>query len=283
MAIINCPQCGRQVSNAAPSCLHCGYKLYDYQGRGNSNKRTLRIRNFLIGYVVILLAILAVYLIYRINGSDVGNQNASMPEQIDDSKLINSSHEDKNEQLKLHDGYNYKIVNAEPFSTRKCNFYVRIQEQLSEDQIKEIAKQIRADYPSFIRLFIFYYLPEMKLTDGAWATSHYDTGLKVKIIGIKEKEERVKEDNITSSDILGKWYCNTPGVKHTITFFKDGNNLKAKLVWPFDHESIETIREGRNNRYIITSSKFGEYYILNSSGILELWDMDGKFGIATKE
>jgi len=204
MAIINCPQCGRQVSSAAPSCLHCGYKFSDYQSRGNYEKKTYRGRNALIGYVVILLAILAVYIIYRTSGSDVGNQNASNPEQIGDSTLFNNSHEDKQEQLKLH-------------------------------------------------------------------------------FGIEGKEERVKGDKIASPDILGKWYCNTPGVKHTITFFKDGNNLKAKLVWPFDHESIETIREGRNNKYIVTSSKFGEYYILNSSGILELWDMEGKFGIATKE
>ena len=27
MALINCPECGREVSDKAPTCIHCGYPL----------------------------------------------------------------------------------------------------------------------------------------------------------------------------------------------------------------------------------------------------------------
>lgn len=27
MALINCPECGKEVSNKADACIHCGYPL----------------------------------------------------------------------------------------------------------------------------------------------------------------------------------------------------------------------------------------------------------------
>ncbi len=27
MALINCPECGREISSSAPSCPHCGAKI----------------------------------------------------------------------------------------------------------------------------------------------------------------------------------------------------------------------------------------------------------------
>ena len=31
MALINCPECGQEVSNLAPTCIHCGYPLNEEQ------------------------------------------------------------------------------------------------------------------------------------------------------------------------------------------------------------------------------------------------------------
>ena len=27
MALISCPECGKQISDQAPACIHCGYPL----------------------------------------------------------------------------------------------------------------------------------------------------------------------------------------------------------------------------------------------------------------
>ena len=31
MALIKCPECGREISNKAPACIHCGYPLQESQ------------------------------------------------------------------------------------------------------------------------------------------------------------------------------------------------------------------------------------------------------------
>ena len=27
MALINCPECGKEISDKAPACIHCGYPM----------------------------------------------------------------------------------------------------------------------------------------------------------------------------------------------------------------------------------------------------------------
>lgn len=29
MALITCPECGKQISDKAPACIHCGYPLQE--------------------------------------------------------------------------------------------------------------------------------------------------------------------------------------------------------------------------------------------------------------
>ena len=31
MALIHCPECGKEVSDQTPACIHCGYPLRDHQ------------------------------------------------------------------------------------------------------------------------------------------------------------------------------------------------------------------------------------------------------------
>ena len=31
MALINCPECGKQISDKAPVCIHCGYPIQTEQ------------------------------------------------------------------------------------------------------------------------------------------------------------------------------------------------------------------------------------------------------------
>ena len=31
MALIKCPECGNEVSDKAPACIHCGYPLQEQQ------------------------------------------------------------------------------------------------------------------------------------------------------------------------------------------------------------------------------------------------------------
>ena len=35
MALIRCPECGKEVSDKAPACVHCGYPLQKGEGKCN--------------------------------------------------------------------------------------------------------------------------------------------------------------------------------------------------------------------------------------------------------
>ena len=52
MALIRCPECGRDVSNAAGRCIHCGYPL-----RGRSKRRVPVVLVFLVAAVLALAAV----------------------------------------------------------------------------------------------------------------------------------------------------------------------------------------------------------------------------------
>ena len=37
MALIKCPECGKEVSDKAPACIHCGFPLNNIQPSKNEN------------------------------------------------------------------------------------------------------------------------------------------------------------------------------------------------------------------------------------------------------
>ncbi len=50
MALIKCPECGKEISDQAPACIHCGYPLnktvqsgnFTYSGGGNPTSNAPR-------------------------------------------------------------------------------------------------------------------------------------------------------------------------------------------------------------------------------------------------
>lgn len=48
MALINCPECGKQISDKAPACIHCGYPIQTEQviSTSISNSKKVAIPSF---------------------------------------------------------------------------------------------------------------------------------------------------------------------------------------------------------------------------------------------
>jgi uncharacterized membrane protein YvbJ len=42
MALISCPECGKQISNAANSCPHCGFPICNQATSNKSEEKTVR-------------------------------------------------------------------------------------------------------------------------------------------------------------------------------------------------------------------------------------------------
>jgi len=75
----------------------------------------------------------------------------------------------------------FSIENKDCIGTIKCSFDVRISQKISEKEIAAIANKIKKSSSATDANFILYYLPCMKVNDGAWATSHFNPDLKIEI------------------------------------------------------------------------------------------------------
>ena len=66
MALINCPECGKEISDTCDVCVHCGYKIK----KGNTNQPQARRRRkgwlipVIIGAVLITIFLIAPAIIY---------------------------------------------------------------------------------------------------------------------------------------------------------------------------------------------------------------------------
>ena len=55
MALINCPECGKQISDKAPACIYCGCEfggeklISTVQSEKTKNKKKFDIRKILLG------------------------------------------------------------------------------------------------------------------------------------------------------------------------------------------------------------------------------------------
>ena len=71
MALINCPECNREISDTVKKCPNCGYKIN--QHNTGDNKRTISKRTIIIGIVllVVSIAIVGWIILYYIFNSDI--------------------------------------------------------------------------------------------------------------------------------------------------------------------------------------------------------------------
>ncbi len=95
----------------------------------------------------------------------------------------------KENELKLAgDVYTIMDIKSNDVAS-KLTMNLQLKNRLSEDSLKLIATEIKANNPNSKRIFIFYYLQGEKSSGIAWATTHYTPDLEVNILGSTEQEE----------------------------------------------------------------------------------------------
>lgn len=81
MALIKCPECGKEISDAAESCPNCGYPIKGQQQIGDSDglgkgQETKKLKTVLFIVVGIILVVIVFYMIiYQIIAKDEGGRN----------------------------------------------------------------------------------------------------------------------------------------------------------------------------------------------------------------
>lgn len=172
--------------------------------------------------------------------------------------------------------FSCKIIEANRLGTIKCVLTVRLSKKVSEETLRQLAIKLRDKQPKrYDRMFITYYLPGMTVGTVAWATTHFNPKLDVRILSMTaEEEQNILKKNI-SGKIIGIWLDEFHG-KITIikkssgyviqTKHKDGSG-GTKNVIDFKARGKLAFKEKGNTR--------GEYYVIEKSGDLSIYDSLG--------
>ncbi|MBQ6687186.1 MAG: zinc ribbon domain-containing protein [Bacilli bacterium] len=84
MALINCPECGKEVSDSAKNCIHCGYKLNDSSDNiekikditNDITKKYGKKKLIYIGAIIIIVIIAIIALVGSKKAEDEENSKA---------------------------------------------------------------------------------------------------------------------------------------------------------------------------------------------------------------
>jgi hypothetical protein len=181
----------------------------------------------------------------------------------------------------------YEVIDTYILPGIKRQLDVRLNKKVSEDVLREIALKLKsAETQSYERTFIFYYLADMAIGAGAWATTHFNPTLEVRIFGLTIQEEQALITEPTPSDrqVIGSWLDEYSPSQITIyregdtlymeQKFKDGSSLKEELVEkPSPFGQRFDLKEG---------SSFGDHWVINLEGNLEILDNTGLISTAKR-
>ncbi len=148
-----------------------------------------------------------------------------------------------------------------------------------EAELTRIADQVRnKEKVPFERTLVNFYLPSMKIGQGAWATAAFNPNLKISIIGLRLDEEQsaLAEAAIDKRNIIGSWLTQSPSAPGRLTLYRE--QAKTFAEWRLRdgkrivEEQLESkVRAGR--RFDPVSGGTA-HYIVTWSGELELRDAE---------
>jgi len=98
---------------------------------------------------------------------------------------------------------NYEIISQYTLSDIKKSYNIRLNNKVSEDVLTKIAYEIKnSDKTNYDRIYICYYLPGWETDSGAWATTHFNPGLEVKILGLEKEETEKLYKNSLGNNVI---------------------------------------------------------------------------------
>lgn len=187
-------------------------------------------------------------------------------------------------QAETVEGATYSIISDNSFRDIKRSIDVKLDKKVSEEVLRKIALKLKnIERNKYERTFIAYYLPNMTVGAGAWATTHFDPVLEVRILGLtaQEEEKMTREANSTARDVIGIWMDDRPYAGATITIYRENSTLYLESKYKDGSGSTEEMTETRStigtNLVEKGGNPHGEYFVLDKKGNLQAGDNDGIF------
>ena len=171
---------------------------------------------------------------------------------------------------------------ANPLSGRQIQ--VRLAKPIGSAQLRELALKLKGEHAGpDEHALIFYFLPEMVPGTGAWATTHFEPGLSVRILGLtSEQDSLIRSQSLAlppEFKLAGEWIDHAQGLSSRISLIERGS--EHRLRFHFADGSVVERRlrsrglQGKGARYDDVDSGYEEHYVVYPSGVLELWDDQG--------
>jgi hypothetical protein len=177
----------------------------------------------------------------------------------------------------------YDIISSVKNDTlKKVNIEVQLNKKVDKYVLKSIANEIKSDSAliNFNKVWIYYYLPDMKIGSGAWATTHFTPNLEINILGSTEKQDKKSAEKAEGIDgkIIGKWKEEQYTSSVYVIYQKD-NHIFIRTIFPnsqINDESLIMSSEGDITRYDYKEDGYNGEYFKIADGILEFYNSENK-------
>jgi len=172
--------------------------------------------------------------------------------------------------------YGCNIINVDEVYNQRKSINVRIPRKLNKQELTEIAKYLKKKNAQYSYLFILYYLPEMQVGNGAFATSHFNPNLNVDFGATSEFIECSPSLILTSQNgikVIGTWYDNSLGTQTVYQIYQKSNKyiLRKIIGNGFTENKMHYTNKNGSKKFTYDSDDI-EYFIIDSRGNLGIYD-----------
>jgi hypothetical protein len=175
------------------------------------------------------------------------------------------------------------ILEIDLNNKRAFNVSVRLNEKCSESHLITLALQVKNRINAVSdKGVVFFFLPDMKLNNGAWAAVDFEPNINVRIIGQSlEVEKEVTKGVETIKDYYGLWVDDNSKEDLIIRIRKDRTLGYVFEYITVDDQSpselpIELSKVKFNGKVAFKDKDHpGQYFIVESNGDLSVYDNAG--------
>ena len=193
---------------------------------------------------------------------------------------------DQSTAISIPNDVTYTIIDENIGPGSKRFLGIRLNRKVSEDVLTTIAMKLKNTDPNtYDRTFIGYYLPDMQVNAGYWATTHFNPNLDIRILGLTVEQENYlkRQPADPSRVIIGSWLQDEEPFPGRITIFREDGALYMEKMYADGNTGKDQMVEKPSNkgRNFMKAKRTGpddDYYSIDNHGNLQIWstqDVDG--------